>query len=359
MCCRLFIASLLGIISSGLHVLVAAVPCGSPASIAMLSLDLPQLSNLEKGSSVIVLDNPAFFNKPLRCHLLKHLQVRRGQQPPAAVALDIHAQKYISALLQAVFADSGKLSDLLAYLQDHEGLFAALAMPLVATAVHFFDRYDELVLSFSCLARTIQSLPTTVFNLLENGVRYELAKYPQHQAMMVLLGFDVQLHGRQVMEQEGLEALFALEEASFAISVSAPMVHEERAYAFFKKTIAELPWNSKQFKPHWKVYWSQQGLDIYVYHTFLIRALCEMWLKRKKIQREAWRAQQNKCLKRLCDALNHEAQNLAIDREKRLLLSTESLMRYVDQYLGNHPYKEYFKTFLRMNTYSQDYVCPL
>ncbi|MBM3892832.1 hypothetical protein FJ365_00325 [Candidatus Dependentiae bacterium] len=358
MCCRLFIAWLLSFFCSGLHTLSAALPCASPASVAALSLDLPRLPELEKCLSVIVLDNPVFFNKPLRCHLVKHIQVRRYQQAPATVALDIHAQKYISAALKAVFADSGQLSDLLAYLQDHEGLFVALAMPLVATAVHFFDRYDELALSFSCLARTIKSLPPTVFNLLENGVRYELAKYPQHQPVMGLLGLDVRLSGRQIADKEDMMALFAAEEADVASSTMALVVHEERAYAFFKNTIAELPWNSKQFNPHWKVYWSQQGLDIYVYHTFLIRALCEMWLKRKKIQREAWQAQQNKCLKRLCEALNHEAQNLAIDREKRVLLSTESLMRYVDQYLGNHCYKEHFKVFLRMSTYPQDHILP-
>lgn len=361
--CRIFLGAwLLGIVCNWFNVVEAAVPCGSPASVSVLSLDLPTLPELDKHSWAIILDDPAFFIRPIRCHLFKNIRTSRYAQPQSIISLDTNAKKYITAALQDVFCDSNRLGELLAYLQDQGGLFAALAAPLVAVLVHFFDQYAELIASYDCVSAAMQLLPSTAFTLLKHGMLYEFEKYPRHHELISLLGIKAS-PALQVPDHSNMRAPFAQEDAGFAVDVvsALPMrvVNKERAYAFFKETIAELPWNSTKFKAHWAVYWAQEGLDICTHHEFLIRALCEMWLKRRNVQREPCLARQNKCLKRLCEALNHEAQNLTIDRHKRVFLSTESLMRYVDYYLCRHWHKENFKTFLRMSTYSQDYIQPL
>lgn len=371
MCKVLLVVGFFGIAYSSFSSLVAAaiyvgMECGSPASVTALSMNLPALPTLDRRSSVIVLDNPAFFNGPIKCHLFKNIVTERRQQEAAVISLDIHAKKHITAALQRVFDNPDKLSELLVYLQNKQGLFVALAAPLVAVLVHFFDRYDELLVSFDCVSLAIHNQMSAAFVMLKNGMLQELEKYPDYSEIMPLLGINQTLI-LQMPDRSDLMAACAEEAANYTtkvetLPVGTRAINSEKAYRLFKKNIANLRgYTTETFQSHWAFYWTQEGLDIFKHHEILIRGLCEMWLA--LIRQDAYKSPllvlHDSRLTRLCEAINHEAQNVAVDRSVRLALSTESLMRYVERYLGRHKHKEYFKVFLRMNTYSQDYIRPL
>ncbi len=343
---------------TGLLYPATTIALPSPSSVTTISLDATERAERK---SIHFLNNQAFFKRPIKCHILNAIATDDEQHREGFV-LDRHTNNHLTVALQNVFCDMPKLEALLSYLHEQNGLFVALAQPIASVLIHFSDQANELEQSFLCIKQALEYMKREEFILFSCIFAWALERHQGSDSLLNFLAISVPAKiGRLYDNSPRNHELDIHAHAPCYDRQNRRILNYALAYDLLKHAIIDLPWqNPMAFKYAWHAYWTQApSLNVYQHHEFLVRALCELWQERPHLHHSATKTLHNKYFVRLYDKINRAAQNQAVPRDVRLLLSTENLMRYVDTYLGRHRHKENFKRFLRCSTFSQDAILPL